>query len=421
MYRYGVAANVIRRMNRWQPALKPRIFHNKHTGKRKLINVTKNLTQSYRDISSLVIKGNMIVRYDEFINNPLYTSRTLALTTFSTNESGILYLRNRLQLGKFNMEKLHRQLLFCPPKDKIEASLDGVKQYLNLSETQLRKMVLSVPPIIGCNFDSNIKHKLDRLQDCMKLSNEELRKIVMLQPSIIAMSFDNNIKPKLVTMKEFLAFSDDEIKKMVVRHPAILSLNFANNIKPTLDAVQDHLDLSNEEVRKMLIHKPQIISYDFDGNIKPTLDALQDLLKLSKEELQSLVLNFPSIIGLNFNYNTKPKFEWLQLTFNLDRDEMLELVQKQGTLLGVNLEKTLIPNVAFWKECLSDRTDTEAMIEIIRLPREWTISHERLLRRAALFDQHNIPRLCLWGRSSYTDEKVDIWINKWVEQNCEGS
>ena len=155
-----------------------------------------------------------------------------------------------------------------------------------------------------------------------------------------------------------------------------------------------------------------IVGFSFNDNIKPTLAALKDRLEMSDSELKKMVVAMPAIIGYS---NIITKLDWLQKTFDLNQLQLLQLVTKNKMLMGVSLQSTLVPGVAFWRECFEDRTDAEAMAEIISKPSELTQSNKRLRKRSALFIEHGIPLKLLWGKKTYTDDK----LNSWLDRNCD--
>jgi mTERF domain-containing protein len=306
-------------------------------------------------------------------------SRALALTAARTDTVGLQYLQTRLGLDEPEMAAMGRRLLFCPDEDRIRSSLDGLQGHLGLSDDELRKMVRTWPAIISYSFEASIKPTLDALQGHLGLSGDELRKMVRSQPAIIGLSFEGNIKP-------------------------------------TLDALQGHLGLSDDELRKMVRRLPSIIGYSFEGNIKPTLDALQGRLGLSGDELRKMVRSLPTIIGLSFEGNIKPRFDWLQQALGLDSAQLVVLLQKQGSLMSHSLDKSLVPNLAFWRACFPELADAELSAKVVGPsgPRQLAQSHGRLQERAALFDAQGIPRPLLWGKAAYTDEALAAWLAKRV-------
>ena len=124
--------------------------------------------------------------------------------------------------------------------------------------------------------------------------------------------------------------------------------------------------------------------------------------------------SLPSIIGYSFEGNIKPKFDWLQQALGLDSAQLVELLQKQGTLMSVSLDKSLVPNLAFWRACFPELPGAELSAKVVgpNGPRQLAQSHGRLQERAALFDAQGIPRPLLWGKAAYTDQALETWLAK---------
>ena len=141
---------------------------------------------------------------------------------------------------------------------------------------------------------------------------------------------------------------------------------------------------------------------------------MQGHLGLSDDELRKMVLNLPSIIGYSFEGNIKPKFDWLQQALGLDSAQLVELLQMERALLGMSLDKSLVPNLAFWRACFPELPDAELSAKVVGPsgPRQLAQSHGRLQERAALFDAQGIPRPLLWGKANFTDEKLEAWLAK---------
>ena len=127
-----------------------------------------------------------------------------------------------------------------------------------------------------------------------------------------------------------------------------------------------------------------------------------------------MVCSLPSIIGFSFEGNLKPKFDWLQQALGLDSAQLVELLQQQGSLMSVSLDKSLVPNLAFWRACFPELPDAELNAKVVgpNGPRQLAQSHGRLQERAALFDAQGIPRPLLWGKAAYTDERLEAWLAK---------
>jgi mTERF domain-containing protein len=141
------------------------------------------------------------------------------------------------------------------------------------------------------------------VQGHLGLSDAELRKMVRSLPSIIGYSFEGNIKPTLDAVQGHLGLSDDELRKMVRSLPSIIGYSFEGNIKPTLDAVQGRLGLSDDELRKMVWSLPAIIGY---SNIMPKFDWLQQALGLDSAQLVELLQKQGTLLGMSLDTSLVP-------------------------------------------------------------------------------------------------------------------
>ena len=91
----------------------------------------------------------------------------------------------------------------------------------------------------------------------------------------------------------------------------------------------------------------------------------------------------------------------------MDADQLVQVLQSQRALLGMSLDKSLVPNLAFWRAYFPELADAELSAKVVlgpSGPRQLAQSHGRLQERAALFDAQGIPRPLLWGKAQLTDE-----------------
>jgi len=106
---------------------------------------------------------------------------------------------------------IHQHAVFCPAKERIEASLDSVQRYLKLSDTQLRNMALNFPEIITYSFDNNIRPKLNVVQNRLLLSDGKMQKVVLTLPKIFCYDFDGTSNPSLKFLQDHLNLTNNEL------------------------------------------------------------------------------------------------------------------------------------------------------------------------------------------------------------------
>jgi hypothetical protein len=87
----------------------------------------------------------------------------------------------------------------------------------------------------------------------------------------------------------------------------------------------------------------------------------------------------------------------------------------------MSLDKSLVPNLAFWRACFPELPDAELSAKVVgpNGGRQLVQSHRRLQERAALFDAQGIPRPLLWGKAAYTDERLEAWLAKRASASAE--
>merc|ERR1719160_1409487 len=75
---------------------------------------------------------------------------------------------------------------------------------------------------------------LTSLKEFLQLSPAELKKVVLGRPSLLGYSWQDNMEPTLRSLKEFLQLSPAELKKVVLGRPTLLGLSWQDNMEPTL-------------------------------------------------------------------------------------------------------------------------------------------------------------------------------------------
>ena len=79
---------------------------------------------------------------------------------------------------------------------------DALQSRLGLSEAQLQKVVVALPQVLGCSFESNIEPKLDFLQGEMGLSLDAMRAKVLTCPAVLGYSLARRYIPRLEACRE---------------------------------------------------------------------------------------------------------------------------------------------------------------------------------------------------------------------------
>ena len=176
----------------------------------------------------------------------------------------------------------------------------------------------------------------DKLQQRLDLSEAELKKIVLKTPSALHFSYEANIEPKLALLQRRLDLSEAELKKIVLGHSPLLGYGYDTNIEPSLAALQRRLDLSEMELKKIVLGLPSVLSYSYEKNLEPKLAFLQEELQFSKEMLRETIVNNPSLLGYSLEKRYRPRVEQCR-----EADEPVQLVVERSSLTNEKFEKLL--------------------------------------------------------------------------------
>jgi len=214
-----------------------------------------------------------------------------------------------------------------------------IKGKLDLSDTELRKVVSRLPAMMGYSYENEIVPKLDALQQGkLNLSDAELKKVVLRLPPVMGYSYEENILPKLDALQSKLGLSDEELKKLVLRFVPVLSINHEDTILPKLAALQGKLDLTDAELKKVVLRLPPVMGISYEGNVLPKLNKLQQgKLNLSDAELKTVVLRLPAVLSYSYEENILPKLEYLESTLQLSPEALTAVVMKETNILGTAL------------------------------------------------------------------------------------
>jgi len=160
--------------------------------------------------------------------------------------------------------------------ERAKDSCDKLQQRLDVSEAELKKIVLKLPSVLSLSYKANIEPKLALLQRRLDLSDAELKKIVLGRPSVLGNSYDENLEPSLAALQRRLDLSEAELKKIVLGLPSVFSLSYEKNLEPKLAYLQEELQFSNETLREKIVRMPPLLSYSLEKRYRPRVQQCRE-------------------------------------------------------------------------------------------------------------------------------------------------
>ena len=156
---------------------------------------------------------------------------------------------------------------------QAEERCSWLRSRLDLSDAELKKVVLWSPTFLSKSVEDTLAPKLEWLQTRLDLDAAELRKVVMGRPSQLSYSVEDNMAPRLEWLQTRLDLDDSGLRKMILEFPALLGCSLEDNIAPKLDWMQHEIGLSRPELRDRVLGTPAIMSLSLDKRYRPRLEA----------------------------------------------------------------------------------------------------------------------------------------------------
>ena len=182
-----------------------------------------------------------------------------------------------------------------------------LRSSLELSDAELKRLVMRNPQVLGLSVKSNIEPKIDWLQSRLDLDAVQLRKIV-LQPRVLGYNIEDNIAPKLDWLQKRLALDAGQLRK-IVRLPAVLGYGVEDNMAPKLDWLQGRLDLDEEELKRLVVAHPHVLGYSIEDNLEPQLGFFEQELGLAVSDVRAGILSSPARLSYSLKKRYRPRLE----------------------------------------------------------------------------------------------------------------
>ena len=226
------------------------------------------------------------------------------------------------------------------------ATYDYCVQALGCTAAEATKAERRIMPNIAewITF-ARIEESCGWLQSSLDLSDAELKKMVLTFPHMLSLSVENNMAPKLDWLQKRLDLGDAQLRTLVMRFPKLLGYSVVDNFSPRLDWLQRRLDLDDAGLRMMVLRKPQALAYSVEDKMVPTLDWLQLRLDLNETELKQVIVTFPSLFGFSVEGNMEPKLGFFEEELGLSPSEVRASIVSAPARLGYSLKTRYRPRL----------------------------------------------------------------------------
>ena len=247
----------------------------------------------------------------------------------------------------------------------MENRMDWLQAKLNLSKSQMRRIVERDPNVLALSTDDNLEPTIDNIQSSLELSDEEMTKLVDRTPDVLRKNMSaESIKQRILFLQELLDLPENDVngvRKYITRAPEILFWP-EESMKGNHQWIQQRFGLGDAKIAQMCRHMPQLL-YSNTTTLGDKAGKIQADLSLGDEELGDLVSKFPAIMCcLSPEKNVRPKLRYLRTRFELDEDALKHLVLKATSLFSLsqgNIEEKL----QFYSKLVGEREAKRLVVE----------------------------------------------------------
>jgi hypothetical protein len=271
-------------------------------------------------------------------------------------EDTLHYLQRRLQIGPTTVQamiKTHTRLSTYSVKGKIQPTLYALQSEIGLSSSELRKVILRMPSLIGMSINEGrgLTQRLDFFIDKVGMTQSELRKGVIKQPSLIQYSVDKSLRPKLDFFVDELCVPWTEMSRMITRQPTLMGLSLEGTLRPTATALMESCGLEPDDLGSIISRAPNVLTLSWKRNLEPTLEYLRERLGLSKPQLKDLICTTPRVLTHSIKSSLEPKLQMVQAALEQEGSE-----QEASRVVAAN-PALLVTSKSVLQERLQSRLD----------------------------------------------------------------
>eukprot|EP00439_Symbiodinium_sp_Y106_P043570 s3089_g5.t1 len=254
-----------------------------------------------------------------------------------------LEARAPLQIDRYAINfAVDAELVSSAASSNRLAAQEFLQKDTQLTPVQVATSIASFPSVLGRR--ANLKPTVEWIKG-LGLSESQVAKVILKRPQVLGYSIEANLKPTVDWVKG-LGLSQSQVAKVIVGHPAVLGYSVDANLKPTVEWVKG-LGLSQSQVAKVILQRPQVLGYSIEANLKPTVDWIKGL-GLSQSQVTKVIATCPPVLGLSIEANLKPKVEWIK-GLGLSQSQVAKVILKHPHVLGYSIEANLKPTVEWIK------------------------------------------------------------------------
>jgi mTERF domain-containing protein, mitochondrial len=221
----------------------------------------------------------------------------------------------------------------------LRRKVDVLRDNLNLSPDDVRKVLERQPTILQLSADKNLAPTILFLVRALDLGKDELRTLVVESPSVLGYRKDNLVS-KINFFSRLMGYSIDECRELLVAEPKLLRCGVATSLIPTMRFFVRDMEIPLEQLRKIVQRNPRVLLYSLDDNLIPkVIYFLIMTLQMSLVQVQKLLCAYPEFLDYNLDRHTLPIAKYFMKDLEYSPSEMASILLKFPRLVTYQLAR----------------------------------------------------------------------------------
>ena len=224
-------------------------------------------------------------------------------------------------------------------KSKVVQRLED----LGLKMAEVATTISRNPEVLG---DPSRLHSTLRRLLALGLKESQVAKVLVVFPQLVGFGMEENLTSKLQWFAENLQLGEGEVIQAIAKCPRILTYSIAETVRTKVDWLLK-IGLSKNQIGKAFCDFPVIFGGSIVQNWKPKVAWLLDL-GMTKRQVSKVISSFPQVLGYSAVRNLKPKMEWFA-SLGLAKNQIVKVIGAFPRILGYSTENNKATVLCFMK------------------------------------------------------------------------
>jgi hypothetical protein len=231
----------------------------------------------------------------------------------------VSYLERELGLDGDTLKRIvlqHPWVLYLKVKTNVMPTI-AVLESFGFSKGDVRKLISSVPSVLGISYNWTLPEKLMSLRTMFNISPADLPRLLKAQPYLLTSSVSRNQRTAHF-FTDIMGVDDQKLSELLLKEPK-LCMSSATMLQRCWSVLTKLYGFTSEDTRDMVYRYPTLLSLQLVRGIKERLVLLSSELGVASfpsTYWQLLCKRFPPLLYIDTDLFLRPNIETLRQLLN---------------------------------------------------------------------------------------------------------